>query len=154
MNRADRLIKSEESEMNRISTTIILVASLTSFGCAGTAPMTASCAGVPSKKVTIIYQKNSKITVAPPEREIEQGQAIEFFVKGPAARSFSITGTGSESGAAANWIGATGTGSNAGTSVFVCVDAGQDVTGYTYLVKVTDVGELDPVVRVKTKGRD
>lgn len=140
--------------MSGIKTTITLVASLMSFGCASTAPTTVSCPGVTSKKVNIIYQKNSKITVAPPEREIEQGQAIEFVVKGPAARSFNITGTGSESGAPANWINAAGTGSAGGTSVFVCVGASQAETGYTYLVKVTDVGELDPVVRVKTSGRN
>jgi len=134
--------------------TIVLVASLLSFGCVTTTPDFVECAGVPSKKVNIVYQKNSKITVAPPERVVEQGQAIEFVVRGPAARSFDISGTGSESSAPAKWITAAGTGSANGTSVFVCVGANQDPTDYAYVVKIADVGYLDPIVRVKTKGEN
>jgi len=134
--------------------TIVLVASLLSFGCVTTTPDFVECAGVPAKKVNIVYQKNSKITVAPPERVVEQGQAIEFVVKGPAARSFNISGTGSESSAPAKWIAAAGTGSANGTSVFVCVGANQEPTNYTYDVKIADVGYLDPIVRVKTKGEN
>lgn len=138
--------------MGRIRTTAILAFSFLMYGCTSLAPASTSCEGATARKVNIIYQKNSKITVAPPEREVEQGQAIQFVVKGPAARSFDISGTGSESGASAAWISASGSGSAGGTSVFVCVGAGQDMTNYTYLVKITDVGELDPVVRVVTKG--
>jgi hypothetical protein len=64
------------------------------------------------------------------------------------------SGTGSESSAPAKWIAAAGTGSANGTSVFVCVGANQEPTNYTYDVKIADVGYLDPIVRVKTKGEN
>jgi hypothetical protein len=132
--------------MNTIRTAVFLVALSLSGGCAVVAPQDSKCAGAPVKKITIVYQRHNKITVAPPVRHVDPGDAIEYKVTGPVPRSFKAEGTSGPG--SYGWLDATGSGGPGGVSNIACVPVGQSAGDYEYMIEIDDVGKLDPVVRV------
>ena len=73
--------------MNTIRTVVFLVALSLSCGCASVAPADSKCPDATLKKITIVYQRHNKITVAPSVRRVDPGDAIEYNVTGPASRN-------------------------------------------------------------------
>lgn len=127
---------------------VVLGTLLPLAGCAARAPLAAGCGDVVAKKVTISYKRNNEIRVRPPERTIEQGQAIQFVFKGAAGTDVEVDGDTPN----ASWIRASGKGSPGGSKNYVCVKINQAENSYKYNVTVDGIGTLDPVVRVKTRG--
>ena len=134
--------------MSTWKTMIMLGTILVCSGCASQAPVSAGCGDTSARRITINYKKNETIRVSPPTREVEQGEAIEFRLKGEAGTMVTVSGKGST----AQWISGSDAGSPGGTSFYVCVGTNQAPVDYGYKIEVAGVGYLDPVVRVKTKG--
>lgn len=114
-------------------------------GCVSLAPATTSCADATTKKITINYKRNNEIKVSPATRQIKPGEAIRYVFKGNVPRNVEIDGETVTD----DWLNTTGVGSPRGNSYYVCVDNAQAETDYRYMIKVDQVGSLDPVVRVK-----
>jgi hypothetical protein len=136
--------------MNTIRATFFLIALTLAGGCASVAPKGTKCAGADLKKINIVYQRHSKITVAPSRRVVERGQAIDYRVKGVESRAFKAKGTKGPGSASYGWLDAQGEGGTTGdgNSHIVCVDRDQDPGDYEYLIEIDGVGALDPVVHV------
>jgi hypothetical protein len=134
--------------MNTIRATFFLVALSLSGGCASIVQEGSGldCPGATVRQITIVYQKHSKITVAPPRKVVEPGDAINYKVKGPGAPVFKAKGTSGP--ASYGWLDVTGSGGPNGQSNIVCVPAGQQDGDYEYLIEIEGVGTLDPVVHV------
>ena len=132
--------------MNTIRTVVFLVALSLSCGCASVAPADSKCPDATLKKITIVYQRHNKITVAPSVRRVDPGDAIEYNVTGPASRNFKAKGTSGPG--PYGWLDVTGEGGPGGISNIVCVPAGQLTGDYEYMIEIDNVGKLDPVVRV------
>lgn len=96
-------------------------------------------------RVIISYQQQDnmvKLQAAPNRIEVDSGDLIEFKINGSLGKVVSVSGKN----AASSWINGNAT---AG-SFFVCVDPAQPTaTEYRYKVNVTDIGMLDPEVRIK-----
>ncbi len=100
--------------MNTIRATVFLIALTLAGGCASVAPAESNCAGAVSKKINIVYQRHSKITVAPSRRVVERGQAIDYRVKGVESRTFKAKGTRGPGSASYGWLDAQGEGGTTG----------------------------------------
>ena len=105
--------------MNNYLVAVFLAALVPITGCVSLAPEDSGCAGATVRRINIVYQRHSKITVAPPSRYASPGDAIEYRVKGPEARLFNSTGTSGPGSFA--WLDASGPGNSRGNSYFVCV---------------------------------
>jgi hypothetical protein len=138
--------------MNTIRATVFLTALSLSGGCATVAPEESGCEGATLRNINIVYQRHSKITVAPPKKKVHRGDAINYKVKGTESRTFKAKGTKAppNSSASFTWLNATGKGGTVGdgNSHIVCVPDDQESGDYEYLIEIEDVGTLDPVVRV------
>ena len=132
--------------MNTIRTFVFLVALSLASGCASVAPEDSKCHGATVKKITIVYQRHDRITVAPSVRHVNPGDAIEYKVTGPVRRNFKAEGTSGP--ASYSWLDVTGEGGPGGISNIVCVPVGQVTGDYEYMIEIDNVGKLDPVVRV------
>ena len=119
---------------------IVTGVSLACYGCASQAPMSAGCGDVTARKITINYKKNETIKVSPPVREIEQGEAIEFRLKGEAGTMVTVSGKGT----AAQWISGSDTGSPGGTSFYVCVGGAQNPDAGNFNLVGIVVGKEHP----------
>jgi len=136
--------------MNTIRTTVFLLALALSGGCASVVPegLDLGCAGAPAKRITIVYKRHDKITVAPSRRDVTRGEGIIYKVVGGESRDFKTRGT--KGPGSYGWLDVTGSG---GTQkdpefFFVCVDKDQTPGYYEYEIEVDGVGKLDPVVQV------
>ncbi len=136
--------------MNTIRTTVFLLALSLSGGCATVVPegMDLTCEGAKLRQINIVYQRHSKITVAPSVKDVNRGEAINYKVKGPKSRAFKARGTKGPSSAEVDWLDATGSGEPSGRSHIVCVPNDQETGKYEYEFEIDGVGNLDPVVRV------
>jgi hypothetical protein len=135
--------------MNTNRATVFLIALCLSGGCASVAPEDSDCEGAKLRQITIVYQRNSKITVSPPKKDVDRGDAINYKVRGPEARPFKAKGTKAPNASASfAWLDATGSGDPSGRSHIVCVPADQATGNYEYVIEIEGVGTLDPVVRV------
>ena len=132
--------------MITIRATAFLTALSLSGGCASVAPEGSECEGAVLKKINIVYQRHSKITVAPPTREVQRGEAIDYRVKGPESRAFKARGTTGPG--PYGWLDTTGSGEPGGKSHIVCVDKDRTPGEYEYVIEIEGVGKLDPVVHV------
>ena len=138
--------------MNTIRATVFLLALALSGGCATVAPEDSDCEGAKLRNITIVYQRHSKITVAPPRKEVDRGDAINYIVTGTESRVFKAKGTKAPPNSSASfaWLNATGKGGTArsGNSHIVCVPVDQEPGIYEYMIEIEDVGTLDPEVHV------
>ena len=133
--------------MNTIRATGFLISLSLSGGCAVVPDgMDLDCEGAKLRQITIVYQRHSKITVAPSVKVVHPGEAINYKVKGPMSRVFEARGTSGPS--SYGWLDASGSGEPSGRSHIVCVPVDQAHGQYEYEIEIVDVGKLDPVVQV------
>ena len=144
--------------MNTIRTSVFLLALSLSGGCASITPVEprdeVCTTAAPGNKINIVYQRHNKITVAPPQLTVDEGEEIWFFVKGSESRPFKTKGTKpppEHPSAKVDWLNSFGEGGTVGngSSFKVCVPDTQESGDYEYLIEIEDVGTLDPVVRVQ-----
>ena len=131
--------------MKKIKTAFVVSAATIVAGCASQVPQNLDCSDGPVRRVNINYVKNSEIRVSPGTRTAKPGDVIEFKLKGVAETEVEISG----GSAASAWVKGKKDGSPSGTFVYVCVAENQADDDYKYDVAVEDIGNLDPVVRVR-----
>ena len=122
----------------------ILACALITYGCA--APeIVDNCSGISSPPIIIKYQKTNNMVMlqtAPNETDVDKGKYIQFKITSNLGKSVTVE----PKDKAIEWLA----GGSKGDDFLVCV--GDDAVKnkrYEFIVRVADIGMLDPAVRVR-----
>ena len=122
----------------------ILACALITYGCA--APQIEdNCSGNSSPPIIIKYQQQDNMVMlqtAPNETDVDKGKYIQFKITSNLGKAVTVEAKDKTN----KWLA----GGSTGDDFFVCV--GDDAVKnqrYEFIVRVADIGMLDPAVRVR-----